>query len=148
MLKRLQDPWFAQKLAVVLYLAGLCLLSVEIRFEHQAVLGEKWQAWIPLVYLCAMTILGACSLLRWQSWGRKVLIAGFLAGALVGLAGFWFHCKANPLKAVSMVLHVVSSSPGRVLVDVEGPPVLAPLALVGLSLLAALICVPQKSNSS
>lgn len=38
MLSRLQEPSIAQKLAIALLQAGLGLLLVEVRFEHQAVL--------------------------------------------------------------------------------------------------------------
>jgi hypothetical protein len=62
MLSKLQDASVAQKLAIVLLLGGLGLLMVEIRFEHQAVLAKKWQAWIPLAYTSSMLAAGPLAL--------------------------------------------------------------------------------------
>lgn len=147
MLKKLHDPWFAQKAAASLLLAGLGLLLIEVRFEHQVVLAKKWQSWIPLVYSGSMVGLGMAAIPFWQKWGRMALISGFLVGVIVGLLGFWFHSKSNPVKALSTVLHVVLSNPGKVLLDVDGPPVLAPLAVVGLTLVGAIICTPVKKET-
>jgi hypothetical protein len=40
-----------QRLLLFALTGGILLLLVEIRFEHSAVMGEKWQSWIPCIYL-------------------------------------------------------------------------------------------------
>lgn len=146
MLSKLQ-PSIAQKLAVVLLLGGLALLLVEVRFEHQAVLGKKWQAWIPLAYTAIMLIAGPLGLFFWNRGGRFLLCAGFALAPLLGLIGFWFHSKADPWLALSRVYNVVWMTPGKIPLDVGGPPVLAPLALAGLGMLGLVICLATCSKT-
>ncbi len=137
---KLSEPRIAQRLAVLLLLFGLALLLLEVRFEHQAVLGKRWQAWIPLAYTSIMLIVGGVSLAIWGRGGRLVLKLGFGIAQLVGLIGFWLHSKGDPWMAICTVLKVVCMMPGKIPLDGGGPPVLAPLALAGLGLLGLIIC--------
>jgi hypothetical protein len=143
MLDRLQDSVLVQKLAVFLLLSGLALLLIEIRFEHQVVLAKKWQAWIPLVYTTGMITAGGIGLCFWEAGGRKLLVWGFSIGVIIGMLGFWFHGKGQPLDAILQVLKVICMSPGRVVTYDLGPPVLAPLAMVGLGLLGVILCAQK-----
>lgn len=140
MLTRLRDPVVAQKLAIILLISGLALLLVEVRFEHQVVLAKKWQSWIPLGYTSALVLTGSIALPLWQRGGRKALLCGFAAGVIVGILGFWFHSKGQPIVALSQVIKVIGMMPGRIVTDDLGPPVLAPLALIGLGMLGVVIC--------
>lgn len=146
MLSKLQEASIAQKLAIVLLLGGLGLLLVEVRFEHQAVLAKKWQAWIPLAYTTIMLIAGPLGLFFWNRGGRILLCAGFALAPLLGLVGFWFHSKADPWLALSKVYKVIWMMPGKIPLDTDGPPVLAPLALAGLGMLGLVICLARCSN--
>lgn len=136
----LSKPRLAQKIAVLLLLFGLALFLVEVRFEHQAVLGKKWQAWIPLAYTSIMLVAGGFGLALWGRAGRLVLKLGFGISYLVGLTGFWLHSKGDPWMGLCMVLKVICMVPGKIPLDGGGPPVLAPLALAGLGLLGLVIC--------
>lgn len=137
---KLSKPRIAQRMAVLLLLFGLALLLVEVRFEHQAVLGKKWQAWIPIAYTSIMLVGGGVGLATWEQGGRMMLKLGFGIAPLVGLTGFWLHSKGDPWMAMCMVLKVVCMMPGKIPLDGGGPPILAPLALAGLGLLGLLIC--------
>ncbi len=141
MLSKLQDASVAQKLAIVLLLGGLGLLLVEVRFEHQVVLAKKWQAWIPLAYTIGMIVTGVVGLPLWHRGGRNALLCGFSVGVLVGLLGFWFHSKCQPFIALCQVMKVICMSPGRIVTEDLGPPVLAPLSLIGLGLVGSVLCV-------
>jgi hypothetical protein len=127
-----------------LLLGGISLLLVEIRFEHQAVLVDKWQAWIPIVYLALSLLFGSVALVCLRSFGKNLLIVLFSGLAVIGIAGFCFHSLGKPVKQVSEVVSVDFSPPGQLKPD-DGedshPPVLAPLALVGLGLLGILTCL-------
>ena len=114
MLRRLRDPEVAQKVAIILLIFGLALLLVEVRFEHQVVLAKKWQSWIPLIYTSAMLMAGGIGLPLWKRGGRKALMCGFAAGAIVGSLGFWFHSKGQPITAVCQVMKVICMSPGKI----------------------------------
>lgn len=136
----LSKPRIAQRVVILLLLLGLALLLVEVRFEHQAVLGKKWQAWIPIAYSSIMLVAGGFSLIFWDRGGRLMLKLGFGIAPLVGLTGFWLHSKGDPWMAMCMVLKVICMVPGKIPLDGGGPPVLAPLALAGLGLLGLIIC--------
>jgi len=140
LLKSLRSPALAQKLAILFLLLGLLLLLVEVRYEHQVVLGEKWQAWIPIVYTAAMFITGCVGLLLWGKVWRLILSIGFALAPLIALIGLWFHSKGDPWMAICMVFKVICMMPGKVATDAGGPPFLAPLALAGLGMLGLLIC--------
>lgn len=143
----IREPAIAQLVCIALLLGGLALLLVEVRFEHQAVLGKKWQAWIPIIYCCAMLVVGPLAMRLWQRSGRYLLAIGFALAPILGLLGFWFHSKAHPVLAMSKVFRVVCMTPGKIPMDADGPPVLAPLALAGLGLLGAVLCLTNATFS-
>lgn len=140
MWRKLREPAIAQKVAVALLLAGFCLLIVEVRFEHQAVLGKKWQAWMPIIYSALMFISGPIALFFWNRGGRIFLSVAFTLSPILGLLGFWFHSKGDPWLALCKVFKVICMMPGKIPMDTGGPPVLAPLALAGLGMLGIVLC--------
>src|SRR5262249_16118125 len=130
-----------QRLAAFL-VGGAAFLLLELRFEHREVLGETWRSWIPLAY-CGLTLLaGGLALLRWHTWGRRVLGALFAAGIAVGVLGFWFHTDGHVLGGIREML-----GPWRIPLGQDGgnkmgsqPPALAPLAFCGIGALGLLVC--------
>ena len=148
----MSKPATLSKLIVIGLLGALSLLLVEIRFEHREALGEAWQSWIPLAYCSAMLVLSAVALTRWDRGGRQVLLLGFAAALLVGLLGLWFHSKGHPISGVLQVFAAWALRPG----DSGGiktgePPVLAPLAFVGLGSMGVLACwwlLPEQAVQS
>ena len=120
---------------------GAAVLLLELRFEHREVLGEEWPSWIPLLYCAVILVLGAAALRSWASWGRRALAALFLAGVLVGAAGFWFHSGGHLAHGVMDLLAAWRIPPGQ-----DGgirmgsrPPPMAPLAFCGLGALGWLV---------
>ena len=137
----MSKPATLSKLIVISLLGALSLLLVEIRFEHREVLGEAWQSWIPLLYCGAMLALGAAALTRWHRGGRRVLQVGFAVAFLIGLLGLWFHSDGHPLSGVLQVLAAWTLRPGaNGGIKLGSPPVLAPLAFVGLGSMGVLAC--------
>jgi hypothetical protein len=137
----MSKPATLSKLIVIGLLGALSLLFVEIRFEHREALAEAWQSWIPLFYCGAMLALGAASLTRWQRGGRQVLLVGFAAAFLIGLLGLWFHSQGHPISGVLQVLAAWTLRPGDAGgIKIGTPPVLAPLAFVGLGSMGVLAC--------
>lgn len=132
-----------QRGLLVLLLGGVSLLLVEVRFEHQAVLGVKWQSWIPIIYLSSMLLLGALGIATFRRFGCYLLIGIFIGLAVVGLLGFWFHSKEKPIQKVAEIVSTDLSAPGHLKEQSDedtNPPVLAPLALVGLGAIGVLAC--------
>lgn len=131
-------------------LGGLALLLVEIRYEHQAVLGDKWQSWIPIVSLPVILILASMGMFAFRALARKLLIGCFVGLAMVGLLGFWFHSKGKPVQGLIHIAKVDLGEPGHILeqTDDTNPPLLAPLSLVGLGLIGVLAsCIGPSSGS-
>ncbi len=140
--KRLQ---MIQRFLLLALIGGILLLLVEIRFEHSAVMGEKWQSWIPCIYLPVLLLLIPLGMVFFRRFGQKLLIALFSGLMIVGLLGFWFHSKGKPIPKVWHVIATDLEQPGHVKVSEEeedtNPPVLAPLALMGLGSIGILVCL-------
>jgi hypothetical protein len=140
-MSKMSKPVTLSKLMAISLLGALCLLLVEIRFEHREVLGERWQSWIPLLYSGGMIVVGGAALTRWHRGGRQVLLVGFSAALLVGLLGLWFHSEGHPISGVLQVLAAWTLRPGdNGGVKVGAPPVMAPVAFIGLGSMGVLAC--------
>lgn len=146
--KRLQS---IQRLLFLALIGGLLLLLIEIRYEHQAVMGEKWQSWIPCVYLPALLVLVPFAMFFFRSFGRKLLIVLFSGLMAIGLSGFWFHSKDKPIPQVWHVIATALDQPGHIKISDESegssPPVLAPLALWGMGAIGILVCLLQSGEA-
>ncbi|MBX9569349.1 MAG: hypothetical protein K2X77_10670 [Candidatus Obscuribacterales bacterium] len=134
-----------QRLLLFALTGGILLLLVEIRFEHSAVMGEKWQSWIPCIYLPVLLLLIPIAMVFFRKFGQKMLIVMFSGLMAVGLLGFWFHSKGKPIAKVWHVIATDLEQPGHVKVSEDEedttPPVLAPLALMGLGSIGILVCL-------
>ena len=132
-------------------LGGVALLLCELRFEHREVLGETWHSWIPLVYSGVTLLVGSVAWLRWNAGGRRVLVALFGLGIVVGLLGFWFHTDGHLIGGLGDALgawRIPLGQNGGIKIGSK-PPALAPLALCGLGTLGVLVCgAPGASTST
>lgn len=141
-MSRVNTSWPLNKLIVLILLGGLASLLIEIRWEHRVELERQWQTWIPLVYISLMLIGGVISLYRWESWGAKVMGIGFALSFVVGALGVWFHggdhLVGNLLRVLTAWMIPLGTN-GGVKVSSE-PPIMAPLAFIGVGLLGVLAC--------
>lgn len=138
--KRLQ---LLQRLLLVTLAGGFLILLVEIRFQHSVVMGEKWQSWIPVVYLTALLGLVPLGIIFFRQFGRNFLIVLFSGLIIVGTLGFWFHSKNKPIQAVGHVIATDFEQPGHIKISNEdeetNPPLFAPLSLAGLGAIGVLV---------
>jgi hypothetical protein len=137
--------WSLNRIIVLLLLGGLASLMLDIRWEHRVELAHQWETWIPLVYVGLMLIAGVVGLYRWNNGGRRALQVGFSLCLIVGVLGVWFHSKGDPVGNFRRVLTawtLPAGNNGGVKVG-STPPELAPLAFVGLGLLALLACAKR-----
>jgi cytochrome bd-type quinol oxidase subunit 2 len=138
-----------RKWLLLLLLGAMLIAAIEVRFEHQAILREKWQSWIPIVYCGLMSLAIPSGLALKQRAGTKVLVCSFALLAAVGLAGAWFHAGAKPFIRVSALVATAMSKPGELVAtdDDSSAPLLAPLSLVGLGAMGILISLlPSKKS--
>jgi hypothetical protein len=138
------------KLIVLFLLGGFLLLSTEVRFEHQYVLGKQWRSWIPVIYALLATVFGSIGLFYWEKWGRRLLLFVFSLSFVVGLLGTWFHAKGQPLSAIWIALSAWMVKPGDKIPGAPdgGPPELAPAAFIGLGIIGILCCLKRFSATS
>lgn len=135
--------WSLNRMIALSLLVGLVGLMSEIRWEHRVELGRQWETWIPLVYIALMIIIGIIGLLRWESWGRRLLLFGFAVGIIIGALGVYFHGGDHVFGNLVRVLtawRIPVGTNGGVKVSSD-PPILAPLAFIGVGLLGILVCL-------
>lgn len=123
-------------------LGGMAMLLLELRYEHRAVLGETWRAWIPLVYSMMTLAIGAIALLRWTAGSRRILAVFFGLGVAVGLLGLWYHAAGHGTRGVREVLgswRIPAGEEGK-LEPGAHPPALSPSAFCGLGTIGLLVC--------
>lgn len=138
-----------RKWLLLLLLGAMFIALLEVRFEHQAILGEKQQAWIPLVYSVFMCVAIPIGLATKSNIGVKFLVSSFIGLASVGLLGIWFHAGNKPEVRISAIMKTATSRPGELVStdDDSAAPLLAPFALVGLGAMGVLISLlPNKAE--
>lgn len=133
-------------------LGGLGMLLLDIRYEHRAVLAEKWQAWIPILTLSTSLVLLPIGIVMLRKLGRQLLTLIFAALIVTGCLGFYFHSQGKPVERMTRLFQTVMQPPGHLQPsdDDSAPPILAPLALVGLGaigILASLLYPTIQSTS-
>jgi hypothetical protein len=155
--------WTLNKLIVLLLTGGFFMFMMDLRYEHQDVLGDHWQAWIPIVFSAFMIIATIAGLWLWEKGGRKVLFWLFSASLIVGILGVWFHTKGKPLKSAVTILTAwrapivkhqrrkktappaittgKPAAPSKPKKEEETPPPpIAPLSFVGMGLFGMVAC--------
>jgi hypothetical protein len=133
-----------QRWLLLLLFGGVLILLLEIRYAHQAVLGEAWQSWIPLGYLALMCIVIPFGMIAIDRFGSKLLAIAFAGLLIVGCLGFWFHAKGKLQLRFGTVVTTVLSEPGQLLETEDQDttaPLLAPLSLAGLGAIGILVSI-------
>ncbi|MBX9769786.1 MAG: hypothetical protein K2X29_00355, partial [Candidatus Obscuribacterales bacterium] len=107
------------------------------------VMGEKWQSWIPILYLTTLSFLVPFGMVFYRRFGQNLLITLFSGLIVVGTLGFWFHSKNKPIQAISHVISTDLEQPGHIKISNEdeetNPPLFAPLSLAGLGAIGVLV---------
>lgn len=135
-----QRQAFLHRLVLSLLIGSFIILLADIRYEHRAVLAEKWESWIPIFFLMFSALIGTLGLFFYRSFGKLALILCFLCATGIGIVGFFLHGKGQPLSRLKHVIEQDFKEPGHLELEEEYPPILAPLAITGLGLLGLSIC--------
>jgi hypothetical protein len=148
---------------LMLVAGGFFMLLVDVRHMHREVLSKEWQAWIPIAY-ASLAIVAALVASSTEYLARPAALF-FAAGIAIGAYGSLLHSEGK----VQPYAELVASGPITAAAwdgDEEGQevaqtgrerseeeksrPVLAPLALAGLSAFAlvALLSAKQQREAS
>jgi hypothetical protein len=120
---------------LLLLLGGFVLLGIDVRYEHRLVVGEHWQAWLPIAAcgLCAMACLASMGAARWARG-----LSGWVFGLsiLTGLYGSFLHTEGD---AGEYAKYLAFGEGGGRKDGGEGSPALAPLGLTGLAAIGLVV---------
>lgn len=135
------------KLILLVLAGGFLTMAVEVRYLHRNVLQEEWQAILPVIF-CPLAAL-ACGLALFGTQVARYFCAAVMAlGTVVGLFGVLLHSEGEvePFQRL-LTASIVAKANGdddrdRREGEEEGPPVLAPMSLTGLSVIGLLVALP------
>ena len=128
----------------LLVAAGFLILMLEVRFEHREVVGENWKAWIPIVYSGLMLLCVPLATALFNRGGKKLLLALYALGAFLGLFGVWLHAHKHLFARLAEVMAVWQHLVNKIDPSVPfHPPVLAPLAFMGLASLGLVVTLEK-----
>lgn len=147
-LPRIQRLWNTFLTRTMAMSGGFLFLLIETRFEHRSVLPADWRPWIPIIISGAMVALIPFAGIFWTKGGKRVLTIVYLMTVAMGMMGVYFHSEGRLLERVAELLQIwmVSLDDGS-RIAASHPPVLAPLAFVGLGILGLLSCLGDSKNS-
>ena len=108
-------------------------MLLEIRFEHRQVILDDWHALVPLVFCGAMLSIILISAIFWRQFGKLLLPISYCFTVAVGLLGVYFHSEGHLVDRLLETLSVWTLNvPTGASIQTDHPPLLAPLAFVGL----------------
>jgi len=144
------------KLILLVLAGGFLTMALEIRYLHREVLQEEWQAILPLIF-CPVAAL-ACGLALFNSHAARYSCSAVMAlGAVVGLYGVLLHSegKVEPFQRLFTASIIAKADEGEEeerehgkaeAEGEDGPPVLAPMSLTGLSIVGLLVALPGRGK--
>ncbi len=128
--------------------AGFLFLATETFLEHSGILGKKPPALIPVAFSVVALLVSAAAAAAWPSNPARLVRAFFVLPLLVGLAGLYFHNEDRLEGHAALPAAIADEEEGEH--DESGstaadgheedhhPPILAPLAFVGMGVLGLL----------
>ncbi len=129
--------WPLGKIVVLILVAAFAGLLFDLRYEHNHILAKHEIGWTPIIYSGVSVLVGAAGLALWDRGGRRLLLAVFAAGFIVGGLGFWYHGQGHIFADFGQMLSVWTGAHPN---PVKKPPLLAPLAFAGIGLFGILAC--------
>ncbi len=131
------------RILMIALAGGFAGLMMDIRVEHVEAVHENRIAWVPIFYSAFMAVASTIAFVGWTRRSRIVISCFFLLAVGVGAIGFYFHNNGNVKKVITNSI--------RAWVDPkmehsEGPPMVAPLAFVGLGMIGTLAALHSLSK--
>lgn len=127
---------------------GFLMLLLEIRFQHRAALIDDWRPWMPVVFCNLMIYLIPISGLFWHKGGRQILYCAYFLTITLGAVGVYFHSEGHLIRRLMELTRVCLIPPNAgAEVAAHYPPVLAPLAFMGLGSIGLLFCLQDSRGT-
>lgn len=130
---------------------GFFMLIFEVRDLHHDVLGEHWQASIP-IWFGVLAFLASFVAMSGQKFMKSLAAAVFGLGCVVGLFGLYQHSEGDPSKVLRpfmgyVVAYADEEGEEKAQENKEsetGAPPLAPMGIAGLSAIGLILAWPDK----
>ena len=106
---------------------GFLFLAVDTFLEHLDTFKDEPLAWVPVAFSVVGLVIGGIASARWNERSIRWLHWCFVAALAVGGAGLYLHVAEQ---FESEEEHVAEH--GKAVKDEKAPPILPPLAFVGL----------------
>lgn len=131
-----------QRLSKVAVMAlGFLLLLLEIRFQHRAALIDDWRPWMPIVFCNLMIYLIPIAGIFWHKGGKQILVCAYFLTMIMGALGLYFHSEGHLIQRLMELTRVWLIPPHQgAEIAAHYPPVLAPLAFIGLGSIGLIFC--------
>jgi hypothetical protein len=161
--------WTINRIVALVLAAGFVFLLVETRLEHDHLMARKPLVFIPMAFSLLGFLVSLAAAVRWRPVVAKMLLIVSLLAVPVGLGGLWFHNEerieerggekqrpGEPAQGGGQVqseqrVQAEQTPAGaqaggeRQRIEPErrprrrGPPMLAPVAFLGMGLLGTLV---------
>ncbi len=120
---------------------GFLLLLLEIRFQHRGALIDDWRPSMPIVFCNLMIYLIPIAGVFWLKGGKQILYCAYFLTIALGAVGVYFHSEGHILERLAELMHVwlIPLKEGAE-IAAHYPPILAPLAFMGLGSIGLLFC--------
>ncbi len=131
----------------LLLAGGFLMLMCEVRFEHRQVVPDEWKGWIPVGYSALMLLIIPAAVAIYQRGGKKLLLALYAIGILVGCVGVFIHAEGHFVQRIQELLVVWQHLVNKI--DPTAPfhpPILAPLAFVGLGSIGLVLTLDDNGH--
>lgn len=126
---------------------GFLMLLLEIRFQHRAALIDDWRPWMPIVFCNLMIYLIPVAGIFWHKGGKQILLCAYCLTIALGAIGVYVHSQGHLVERLVELLRVWTIPPGQAAeIAAHYPPVLAPLAFMGLGSIGLLFCFDSQQN--
>jgi hypothetical protein len=139
-----RSRWPLGRLVLLILALGFLGLAGDLRMEHVDVVREQVIAWTPILYSLLMGVASLLTVVFWRRVTRRILMALFVLGFIVGGLGFYLHNRDNLDRPFQVDVGAWTNPHMR---HPHGPPANAPLTFAGLALLGILTLLERYSRT-
>lgn len=122
------NGWPFERVAILFASLGFLLIFIQVTLFHRRQNFRHWAQWVPVIALPVLAVVGLAVTASNAAWLRQAFFWLCLADSVGGLYGFYLHFTGVGQRVDGYRLQNF----------LVGPPVVLPLTISALSLLALL----------